>query len=171
MGHLQQGQRRHRKRHRHRRANQRLHGSKATAPGCHHERTAICGVHDERRNRKYYVGTYAYGSGLAKHGQHGQPINLENSLIRLSSAPAGPVGKTIRGRRNNRIWLQMQPDRTDDPVTNNIAGTPDPPNTGLFGGAGNKPTSPVHYGQGGVGAANRGTDGQPGYCGIRYKIA
>ena len=122
----------------------------------------------------YYVGTYAYGSQvLPSTDNTEQQINLENKSYQIVIGAGGSGGQNnnTKGGVTTAFGYSMQPDRTDDPVTNNIAGTPDPPNTGLFGGAGNKPTSPVHYGQGGVGAANRGTDGQPGYCGIRYKIA
>ena len=123
-------------------------------------------MHDGRRNRaNYYVGTYAYGSQVLWHGQHGATTDLENKSYQIVIGAGGSGGQNnTKGGVTTAFGYSMQPDRTDDPVTNNIAGTPDPPNTGLF----SKPaTSQCRcHGQGGVGAANRGTDGQPG-CGIR----
>ena len=75
----------------------RLHESQATAPCCHHERTAICGVHDGGGTEQIITSGLmptALRSCRARTTRSNKSI-WRISLIRLSSAPAGPVGKTI----------------------------------------------------------------------------
>ena len=115
----------------------------------------------------YYPGTYSAGSQVyPAENNTDQDISLQNKSypIVIGAGGAGGQNNAQSGGVTTAFGFTMQPGRTQVPVTNSISGT-----SQQYGGAGNYP-DPL-YGKGGVGAANRGGNGQPGYCAIRYRIA